>query len=73
MTYEEMDKKLRDRAYDNDKTDENFFNDLLKLHNLDANDPIVHRMYSMAYENGHAYGRYEVFIHFNDLVHVFKG
>jgi hypothetical protein len=72
MTYEEMHEKLIKKVYDNNQG-QGFFDDLVELHNLNPTDPVTSRMYSLAWENGHAYGYYEVFLHFNDLVQVFKG
>ena len=72
MTHEEMTEKLMKRVYE-EHNGQGFFDDLVELHGLDATDPVVSKMYSLAWENGHSAGYYEVFLHFNDLVHVFKG
>jgi hypothetical protein len=72
MTYEEMTEKLNQKVYEKNNG-QGFFDDLVELHNLDPADPIASRMYSKAWENGHSAGYYEVFLHFNDLVEVFKG
>lgn len=49
-----------------------FFEDLVELFGLDPADKRTSKMYSLAWENGHAYGYLEVFYHFQDLVEVFK-
>ena len=71
MTHKEMQEKIKSGFYDKDNG-ENFYEDLVELYNLNDNDPIVYRMYSLAWKNGHAYGYQEVFNHFDDLVNVFK-
>lgn len=49
-----------------------FFEDLVELFELDPTDRRTNKMYSLAWENGHAFGYLEVFYHFQDLVEVFK-
>jgi len=75
MTREELkmyiDKKAYIQQFNKDGRD--FYDDLVELFKLDPTDPITSRMYGMAWNNGHAYGLYEVLSHFEDLVGVFKG
>lgn len=72
MTTQELYENCRNKVYDG-KGGVNFFDDLVAAFKLDANDPIVKRMYSLAWQNGHSAGYHEVVSHFSDLVEVFKG
>lgn len=70
MTREELKKLLMENAYTNDKS-RDFYQDLLSAFGLKESN-LTARMYSLAWENGHAYGYHEVYCHFSDLVRVFK-
>lgn len=71
MTHEEMQEKIKSGFYDKDNG-QNFYEDLIDLYNLNDNDPMASRIYSLAWKNGHTYGYQEVINHFNDLYLVFK-
>jgi hypothetical protein len=75
MTREEIVTNIQRKLYDvnNGQSERDFFDDLVELYKLDPTDSITTRMFSKAYENGHAYGHHEVLCHFGDLVEVFKG
>lgn len=74
MTHEEIKSFIDRKLYNvkNGHSERDFYDDLVELFKLDPTDPITTRMYSKAYENGHAYGHHEVLCHFSDLVEVFK-
>ena len=71
MDKEQVRDFIKNKAYDNGSRD--LFEDLVETFKLDPTDPIVSRMYSMAWDNGHSAGYLEVFYHFSDLVYVFRG
>ena len=75
MTHEEIRTNIARKLYDvkNGQSERDFFDDLVELFKLDPTNPITTRMYSKAYENGHAYGYNEVLCHFEGLVEVFRG
>lgn len=73
MTKKDIDDAIDQRLYDHKESKREFYADLVELFQLDGNKPLTKRMYQLAYENGHAYGYYEVYGHFEDLVEVFKG
>ena len=73
MTQQDINDAIDQRLYDKKESNREFYTDLVEFFKLDANDKVVKKMYSLAWENGHAYGYYEVFGHFEDLVEVFKG
>jgi hypothetical protein len=75
MTHEQMRLNIDKKLYDvkNGHSERDFYDDLVELFKLDPTDPVVPRMYSKAWENGHAYGYHEVMTHFEGLVEVFKG
>ncbi len=75
MTHEEMRTNIDRKLYNvtNGQSERDLFDDLVELFKLDPADPITHRMYSKAWENGHAYGLHEVVTHFEGLVEVFRG
>lgn len=75
MTREEVIENIQRNLYEvkNGQSERDFFEDLVELNKLDPTNPIVYRMFSKAYENGHAYGYEEVMSHFEGLVEVFLG
>lgn len=75
MNKQDMYEHIKNKVYDKlpNNGGREFYADLLETFSLDAKDPVVPRMYSLAWQNGHAYGYGEVLSHFEDLVEVFKG
>lgn len=70
MTKQEIQEKIKNRVYE--KSDADFFEDLVSAFNLDSKDKKVAKMYRLAWDNGHPYGYGEVMGHFEDLVEIFK-
>lgn len=60
-------------AYNYGPDQRDFFDDLVECFKLDPADPVTTRMYSLAWEYGHAGGIHEVFYYFKDLTQVFRG
>ena len=75
MTHEELKENIKKGVYEvkDNKSERDFFEDLVELFELDVKDPIVGRIWGMAWDKGHWAGYHEVYSHFHDLVEVFKG
>lgn len=70
MTHQTMQNNLNSGLYKGPDGSK-FYQDLINLFGLEDNE-ISHKMYQLAWKNGHAYGYEEVYYHFTDLVEVFK-
>jgi len=70
MTIQTMEAQLDTNAYDGPNA-RDFYGDLINLFELEDNE-ISHKMYILAWKNGHAAGHREVYYYFMDLVEVFK-
>lgn len=69
MNYEEIVTKLNDRYYNENPYQ--YDDDMLQyiMETLPTDSPqVAGRIFSNAWEEGHAYGYHEVFFHINDLI-----
>lgn len=70
MTISDIRVRINEGFYNKDGA--SFYEDLVETFELDPLNKITSKMYSLAWQNGHAYGYHEVLAHFQDLVEVFK-